>query len=121
MVRIAAGNAPHHCSAQAGLSVMCGIPMLLCAGIYLHIMYIAQDPDNAEVFNYLALRKMFEVMEGTIKSFAQGYILLRLLNPGQFMPHVGGANVNPWLLGTSVATSTYGIDDATTKLRQYAS
>lgn len=101
--------------------VMCGIPVLICTDIYLHIMYISQDPDDADVLHYLTLRKMLEVIEGSIQTITQGYLLVRLLNPGQFMPHAGGANVNPWLLGTSVATSAHVIHDATDTLQKYAS
>lgn len=62
------------------------------------------------------------MVEGSTQTVIQGYILIRLWIPWQFMPHVGGANVKPWLLGTRVATtSAHGMHDAAAKLQNYAS
>lgn len=102
--------------------ILFGIPALLVLDVYLHMRFLCTLPDDVqvglvhltgvEVFHYMELRKIVEFLEGIGQIFIQGYIWIRLLNPGGVFPDVDGISVNPWMLLLSIAFSTKGVIDA---------
>lgn len=86
------------------LWMILGIPLLMAVDVAMVCRYALSDPMLVQHFHYLKLRGIVEAVESFLQCLLQGYITLRVLNPGKLFPEVSG-RVDPAMLALSLSFS----------------
>lgn len=86
------------------LWMILGIPLLMAVDVAMVCRYALSDPMLVQHFHYLKLRGIVEAVESFLQCLLQGYITLRVLNPGKLFPEVSG-RVDPAVLALSLSFS----------------
>ena len=80
-----AGLHPSHGSVRAlVIYVVFGVPILFFTDLYMHIRYIVKEPKHADLFNYMQLRRICELVESVGQLTLQMCIFAGQTNPCGF-------------------------------------
>ncbi|CAE7427989.1 Ank3 [Symbiodinium natans] len=79
-----------------------GVPTLIIADVVLGVIYLTTEPADVEIFHYMKLRGLIELVEGVLQAIMQGIMLLSMW----CLPfHVHFSSIGKFTIAASVAFS----------------